>query len=145
MGCQAVGAIKGPADSSLDSLSSLGVREVLFLWILCLFSHRSTYSPPLNMYKNTKESATENDGAVLEYIKSAPLADEYRILKKNLTEALWNKYKTKATPSGGTLWDCLKSGKTQKAPKTSPNLKSQRWSTHDKPNLFQKIKKGLYC
>lgn len=62
------------------------------------------------MYQNQKESATENDAAVMEYIKSAPLENEYRILKRHLTAAVWEKYKTKKTPSGATLWDCIKSG-----------------------------------
>lgn len=62
------------------------------------------------MYQTCKETATENDAGVVEYIRAKPLDVEYRILKKNLTEQNWEKNKTKKTPSGAGLWDCLKSG-----------------------------------
>jgi creatine kinase len=52
----------------------------------------------------------EQEKMVLEYIDSKPWDSDYRILKANLTKEIWNKYKDKKTSTGGSLWDCIKSG-----------------------------------
>lgn len=62
------------------------------------------------MFKAAKDESSEHDEEVLAYIKAPNLPNEYRVLKQNLGEDLWNQLKTKRTPSGASLWDCLKSG-----------------------------------
>ena len=63
-----------------------------------------------NMYQQNKDSDAEHDRSVVSYIEKEPLEQEYRILKKTLTRSLWEKAKTRRTPHGADLWDCIKSG-----------------------------------
>lgn len=62
------------------------------------------------MYSEAKEDTAANDAKVNAYIAAPQLANEYRILKKTLTQDLYDKMKAKRTPGGASLWTCLKSG-----------------------------------
>lgn len=62
------------------------------------------------MYQQQKGNDGEFDKLCYEYIDAECPCHDRRILKKILTRSLFDKLKTKRTPSGGTLWDCIKSG-----------------------------------
>ena len=66
------------------------------------------------MYQQNKQDDDEHDQKTREYIRSKPWENDYRILKKTLNEELYDKAKTRRTPCGASLWDCIKSGTFRK-------------------------------
>ena len=96
-----------------------GIFSGITIWVFMF-----TLSNLAIMYKQQKGNDDENDEKVYKYIdapKDQPR--DHRILKKNLSRDVWDRLKVKRTPQGGSLWDCLKSGKLF----TPPSRSSYIW------------------